>query len=83
LTEQAPVSAVCFFWNPQQDSGKEAVFAKWKWKPLRVPPRPELIRDRYAKFFKEQSRFLKNYKELYLAAMNKKFDKADNRRPVK
>ena len=67
----------------QTDSGKEAVFAKWKWKPLRVPPRPELIRDRYAKFLKEQSRFLKNYKELYLAAMNKRFAEEEKRRQVK
>ena len=65
------------------DSGKEAVFAKWKWKPLRVPPRPELIRERYAQFFKKQSLFLKNYKELYLAAMNKRFDETDHRPPVK
>ena len=79
MTEPDSKSAVCFRWNPELDSGKEAVFAKWKWKPLRVPPRPELIRDRYAKFFKEQSRFLKNYKELYLAAMNRKFDKVSKR----
>ena len=65
------------------DSGKEAVFAKWKRKTLRVPPRPELIRERYAKFFQEQSRFLKNYKELYLAAMNKRFDETNHRPPVK
>ena len=79
MTEQAQLSAVYSRWNPQPDSGKEAVFAKWKWKPLRVPPRPEIIRERYAKFFREQARFLKNYKELYLAAMNKKFDKTSKR----
>ena len=83
MREPDTKTTVCFRWSPKPDSGKEAVFAKWKWKPLRVPPRPELIRDRYAKFFKEQSRFLKNYKELYLAAMNKRFAEEEKRRQVK
>ena len=57
--------------------GKEADFAKWKWKPLKVPPRPELIRDRYAKFFRKQTSFLERYKELYLAAMKQRFGTSD------
>ena len=63
--------------------GKEAEFAKWKWKPLKVPPRPELIRERYAEFFRKQTRFLEHYKELYLAAMNQRFGKPDKPRQQK
>ena len=42
-----------------------------------MPPRPELIRDRYAKFFRKQTVFLERYKELYLAAMNQRFGISD------
>ena len=36
---------------------------------IKVPPRPEVIRERYAGFLAEQARFLENY----ICGMNERF----------
>ena len=40
---------------------------------IKVPPRPEVIRERYAGFLAEQARFLENYKRNYICGMNERF----------
>ena len=37
-----------------------------KRKIVKIPPRPEVIRERYADFLRKQSSYLENYKRRYL-----------------
>ena len=48
-----------------------------------MPPRPELIRERYSEFFRKHTSFLEQYKKLYLAAMKQRFGKPDKSRQQK
>lgn len=41
---------------------------------IKVPPRPAVIRERYAGFFTELNRYLDRYKQGLIDGMNEKFD---------
>ena len=49
-------------------------------KTCRIPPRPEVIRERYAEFLREHQLFLENYKQRYLSGMARRFPTGRNRR---
>lgn len=40
---------------------------------FKVPPRPEVIRERYADFFEKQAAFLRKYKQGYVSGMKERF----------
>ena len=68
-----PPPGCLFTWDPQRRKGsrKEAAFTK-AWKPVRIPPRPEIIRERYAGLFRRQHLFLEAYKKHFLNGMSKR-----------
>ena len=40
---------------------------------IKIPPRPEVIKERYAGFLAEQAKYLENYKSRYVSGMNERF----------
>jgi len=40
---------------------------------IKIPPRPEVIKERYAGFLAEQAKFLEEYKYRYVSGMNQRF----------
>ena len=41
---------------------------------IKVPPRPAVIRERYAGFLSELNRYLDHYKQGFIDGMNEKFE---------
>ena len=41
---------------------------------IKVPPRPAVIRERYAGFLSELNRYLDHYKQGFIDRMNEKFE---------
>ena len=46
-----------------------------------VPPRPAVIRERYAGFLSELNRYLDHYKAGFIAGMNEKFELDEPKKP--
>ena len=66
----------------ERSSGRRERFAA-SWKPIPIPPRPEVIRQRYARLFKRQALFLEAYKRFCTGGMNRRFADPGKMPPAK